>query len=157
VPERPRDPVARVFCIPWAHPGPHALFQIRHDLVGNFAVDVGAVCRGLCHLRSSFEAEEQRLLFLWPSPRPGCANERGFRRDPAARSRSACGGGGSWVESPLKCAEGQAPKPRRGQAASAAMTHFARGIVTRMCRDASLRLGAGPRARSIRTRPRREL
>ena len=35
------------------------------------------------------------------------------------------------MESPLECAEGQAPKPHRGQAASAAIILFARGVTVR--------------------------
>jgi hypothetical protein len=51
----PRYPSGGMIGMPWAHPGPHTLFEIGDDLVGDTGVNIGAVSKGLCHLRFSFE------------------------------------------------------------------------------------------------------
>jgi hypothetical protein len=52
---------------PRPHPRPNALLEIGNDRVGDFAVNIPE----LGHFVSPLEHEEQRVLFLCPSARPG--------------------------------------------------------------------------------------
>ena len=54
MPQRPGDAPCRVLCVPGLHPGPHALFQIGDDLVGDAGVNVLPGCAVFGHGLVSF-------------------------------------------------------------------------------------------------------
>ena len=144
--------------VPWHPPLSCACLDGGGDPVGDALVDVGPDFRlglpgvaAVSHLAFPLAAKQRPCGALLPGAARavGLEGEKGLLRDPAARSRSTCGGGGKLGGSSLRGREGATPLGPL-YAASAAMCRVSDESPSRPRRRLSAGSGRSPPARPER-------